>query len=348
MTPTTRDSAKGWAVVRWLFAAAFIAALILTGRLSGPTNQVGLLYLVFGSVAAALMSFTGREILASFKQAAGAPGTRQSFGKSAHFWEAAARNAWALGALGSVLNFMIVLSVGSGGIAGVADRMIRSFLVMLYGLVLAVVCLVPAVKLSGKAEASPQIEDEHRAAAAAPPPHSGLGTLGLDRIIGYALFAVVLVLTVVFLVGGQPLSGPIPIAKVLFHWPAVLVVVGGAIALALFMGAGAGPRAWTIGFAMTGLIGLLAGFIQALFGIVHKNVGEIAAACAFIISVSSFCLLGEIMVAAPLEDRRIMAGRRDKPSSLSRLFWAFFPIAAFIFLVLTAILVMTPMEKTVQ
>ncbi len=162
---------------------------------------------------------------------------------------------------------------------------------------------------------------------------------------GYVLFAAVLGLTVFFLLRGYPQGGPMPVAKVMLHGPAILVVFGGAIALALFMGAGAGARALTLGFAMTGLIGLLMGLIQALFGFVHTNIQEIAAALAFIISASLFALLGLVVVAAPLEDREVMEGRRERPGPLSRMFWIVFPLLSFIFLLLTFIMVITPMKK---
>ncbi len=339
------NSAGGRAMIRWLFAAALILAVVLTGRFSGLANRAGLLFIVFGTIAATFMGFTGRETVTALRHAAGAGGTAAERGKAAHFWEAAARNAWILGALGSALNFTIVLSTGSDELAGVAVRMIRSFLVMLYGLVLAVVCLIPAVKLAGLTEKSPAGEEPRPAKGETAPLAVGAGSWSVDRIVGYALFAAVLILNVVFLVGGRPLSGPIPIAKALLHWPAVLVVVGGSVALALFMGPGAGGRAWTLGFAMTGLVGLLAGLIQALFGVVHRNVGEVAAACAFIISASSLSLLGQVTVAAPLEDREVMEGWRRAPAPLSRLFWVSFPLVAFIFLLLTFIMVVTPMTK---
>jgi len=333
--------------MRWLLAAILISAVAASGAFSGLMNKAGLLYLVLGSVAAALMGFRGPEIATAFRQAAGQAGSAESLGRSAHFWEAAARNAWILGALGSALNFTIALGTPSGGIADAGVRMIQSFLVTLYGLVLAVVCLVPAVKLSGKAEKM-RLQGDARLAAETEtggPARASFRAVTPDRIAGYVLFAVVLVLTVFLLVAGLPQTGPVPIAKVLLHWPAILVVIGGAIALALFMGDGAGARAWTLGFAMTGFVGLLTGLIQALLGFAHRNIGEIASACAFIISASAFSLLGLVAAAAPLEDREVMDGLRDKPGALSRLFWVVFPLLTFIFLVLTFIMVVLPMTK---
>jgi hypothetical protein len=346
MTNIDSKSTKGRAVIRWLFAAAFIFTVAVSGLFSGLMNEAGLLYLVFGSVAAALMGFTGPEIATAFKQAAGAAGSGESLKKSAHFWEAAGRNAWIMGVLGSTLNFTITLGGESAGIGDVASRMIQSLVVILYGLVLAVVCLVPAMKLAGQAGEARLPEEEGRAAAGAgPSARSGVGSVTSSRILGYVLFAAVLGLTIVFMIGGEPRGGPLPLSRILLHWPAILVVLGGAIALALFTGAGAGARALTLGFAVTGLVSLLMGLIQALFGFVHANIAEIASAVAFIITASSFTLLGLVAVAAPLEDREIMEGRKETPGSLSRLSWVLFPLLTFIFLVITFIMVVTPMKK---
>src|SRR5512137_2168110 len=139
MTETNKNMAKSRAVIRWFFAAAFVIAVAASGLFSGLMNRAGLFYLIFGSIAAALMGFTGREIAAAFRQAAGASRTGENPRKSAHFWEAAARNAWILGALGCALNFTITLGGENAGIGDVANRMIHSLIVMLYGLVLAVV-----------------------------------------------------------------------------------------------------------------------------------------------------------------------------------------------------------------
>jgi hypothetical protein len=341
MTGIHKDSARGRAVARWLVAAAFIFAVVVSGLFSGLTNKAGLFYLVFGSVAVAFMGFSRQEIGAAFRHASGSTGPDECLKRSAHFWESAARNAWILGVLGSALNFTVVLGGDSGGIADASSRMIQSFVVTLYGLVLAVVCLVPAMKLAGKSEMA-KLQEKPAAGLSGPGPAV---PMIFERVTGYTLFAAVLGLTVFFLLRGQPPGGPIPLAKVILHGPAILVVFGGAIALALFMGAGAGASAWTLGFAMTGLVALLMGLIQAMFGFAHTNIQEISAALAFIIAASFFALLGLVAVAAPLEDREVMEGRRERPGRLSRLFWIVFPLLSFIFLILTFIMVITPIQK---
>ena len=139
MSEKTKREGRSRVFVKWLFAAAFVFAIIYSGILSGLMDTAGLLFVIIGSVAAALLGFSRREIGAAFRHAAGSGGIRGDLKHSAHFWEAAARNAWILGVLGSALNFTIALGGGSEGIAAVSGRMIQSFIVILYGLVLAVV-----------------------------------------------------------------------------------------------------------------------------------------------------------------------------------------------------------------
>jgi len=336
MTENKQREGGRRAVIRWLFAAAFVFAVIVSGIFSGLMNKAGLFYLIIGSIAVAFMGFSRHEIGAAFRHAAGRPGPPDDVRRSAYFFEAAARNAWILGVLGSAMNFTIALSSESGGIAATTNRLIQSYIVTLYGLVLAAICLVPSMKLKGQAEKTEAVRPSGQGPAR---------PVLLERAAAYILFVVVLGLTIFFLVRGYPQSGPLPVAKVMLHFPAALVVFGGAIALALFMGAGTGARALTLGFAMTGFISLLMGLIQAMLGFAHTSVQEIASAIAFIISASSFALLGLVVIAAPLEDREVMDGRRERPGPLSRMFWAVFPLLAFIFMILTLIMVITPMKK---
>lgn len=341
MTDTDRNSAKGRTALRWVFAAAFVFAVVASGLFAGLFNRAGLLYLAFGSVAAAFMGFTRQEIGAAFRHAAGRGGGSGELARSAYFWQAAARNAWILGALGSALNFALVLGGESGGIADVSHRMIQSFVVTLYGLVLAVILLVPAMKVAGLAEKAGVPGAASSAGDVGP---AGSRFLSVERVASYVGFAAVLVLTALPRLQGAAPDVPLPPAKVLLHWPAILAVLGGGIALALFMGAGAGARAWTNGFATMGLVALLTGLIQSLFGFVHASVQEIAAAIAFIIAASTFSLLGLVAVASPLEDREVMEGRREGAGPISRMFWVLLPLLTFIFLVLAFIMVVTPMK----
>jgi hypothetical protein len=336
MTENDKRKARSRAVLRWLVAAAFIIAFVFSGLFTGMTNKAGLFFLLLGTAASVLTGFSRVEIGAAFRLAAGRPGLPADLKRAAYFWEAAARNAWILGVLGSVLNFTIVLGGGSGGIQDVSSRMIQSFIVTLYGLVLAVIFLVPSMKLAGRAGKAGYSVDSNPAAGR---------SLLFERVTGYVLFAAMLGLTVLSLAKSVPRGGSLSAARVMLHGPAGLVIFGGATALALFMGAGSRGKALTYGFAMTGLIALLLGIIQTMLGFVHADVREVSAAVAFIISSSLYALLGLILVASPLEDRDLMDGRRERPGRLSRMFWRVFPLVVFFFLILTWIMIITPMKK---
>ena len=340
MNGNVRKRSTPWAGLRWLVVAAFIVAALFSGLFKGLMHRAGGLYLVLGSIAAALMGFSTREIGAAFRAAAGRPASRDASRRAAYFWEAAARNAWILGVLGSLLNFTIVLGVQSSGIEDQSARMIQAMIISLYGLILAVVCLVPAMKIGTRleGEASAEATFEAGALPARPDRSSVFG-----RIFGYVLFAAALASTVYFMSGGQPQNGVLPFGKVFLQVPSILVIAGGTAVLALFMGSGA--RALTLGFAMTGFISFLAGFIQALLGFTHRNIQTIAAAISFMISASLFALLGLGVIAAPLEDREAMGRRLEGPGALSRMFWIVFPLLALIFLVLIFIMIVTPMKQ---
>jgi hypothetical protein len=340
MNAIFKDKGPARVVLKWMVAAAFIATGVVSGVFSGLTHRAGLSYIGLGSVALALMGFSGREIGSAFRAAAGRPMPAAASRKAAVFWESASRNAWLLGVLGSLLNFTVVLGIQSANIESHGLRMVQSLILSLYGLVLAVVFLIPALKImngiDGKGPCGAAASTE---IAAALPDRS----VRFSRALGYVLFAAVLASTLHFLMGGQPQNGPIPLGKVLLHGPALLVVAGGTVLMALFVRAGA--RGLTLGFAVTGFISLLMGFIQALFGFMHRSIGDIVSAMAFIISSASFALLGLLVVAAPLEDREVMEGRRERHDPFSRFAWIVFPLLAFIFLVIMFIMVITPMQK---
>ncbi len=324
------------AVFRWAAAAALTAAVIFSGYFAGLMNRAGLFFLLLGSAASVLMSFSRHEIGDAFRLAAGGSGRPEDMRRASTFWRAAGRNAWILGVLGSVLNFTVVLGGGSGGLAETTGRMVQSFLITLYGLVLAVLCLVPAMKLAGHSGTS-----SPGAGRARP----GLGPSLFERAAGYAVFVLVVGLTVFSLAKGTPQDGPLTMAGLLFHGPAALVVIGGAITLALFLGSGSGARALAVAFGMTGLVALLAGIIQAMFGFVQANIQEVAASVSFIISASLYSLLGLVLFAAPREDRELMDGFREGPGRLSGMIWKVLPLVAFLVLILTFIMVITPMKK---
>jgi hypothetical protein len=326
---------------RILIVAVLAAAVVFSGKFSGFINVRGLLFVLLGSVTLALAGFSVPEVGAAFKHAAGVPGEPEAIRKSIAFWEAAARNAWMTGVLGTILNFIVSLCTLSGGIVDVATRMATSFLATVYGLVLAVICAVPAWKLGEILRLRPAgIVPE----TTPKPMPAEAKSIRFENVLGYLLFLVV-VSWMVF----KPVLG---IAHLNFspfdwiiHWPSLLVVLGGTIALVLFVGSAGVGRMLTPAFAVTGLIGSLMGFIQVLLGFASKVIGTVGAGITFVISSCFVAMLGMMLVGAPWEDRLVKTGRMDRPSALSRAAVYVFPLLALIFLVVALVLVITPLKK---
>ena len=326
---------------RTLTLAILVIAVMLTGRFSDFIYGYGLIIVLVGGVAMALMSFSTSEIGAAFKHAFGVSGVGEDIRMSALFWESASRNFWMLGILGSLINFVTALSTSEGGIAGIASRAASTFICVVYGMIMGVICFVPGWKLREKLqretfEEAPETHEKsyQRVTAALRP----------ENIIGYILFISVISWAIVVPSQSLQMSRWQP-WDLIIYWPSILVVLGGTIALVLFMGNSASGRSFTLGFFVTGLIGSLMGFIQVVLGFASRDIGEIATAVTFIISSCFVAWLGMMLVGAPLEDRMVKAGKINKHSPLSRLAWYIYPLVILIFLIMTFVVVVTPIVK---
>jgi hypothetical protein len=340
--PDEKNSKKlGFILARILVVAALAAAIVLSGKFSGFMNVRGLFFVLAGSVTLALASFSIPEIGAALRHSVGVPGEPAAIRKSMAFWEAAARNAWMSGVMGTILNFIVALCTLSGGIADVATRMATSFLATVYGMVLAVICAVPAWKLGEILRLKPAVNVPNTIAK---PGASRANSLRFENVLGYLLFLVAVAWTTFKPVLGMAYLNFSPFDWVLY-WPSLLVVVGGTIALVLFVGGAAAGRVLTPAFAITGLVGSLLGFIQALLGIAGKVIGTVSAGITFVIASCFMAMLGMMLVGAPWEDRLVKTGQMDRPSALSRAAVYVFPLLALIFLTVAFILVITPMKK---
>ncbi|MCX6575271.1 MAG: MotA/TolQ/ExbB proton channel family protein [Candidatus Aminicenantes bacterium] len=326
---------------RILIVAVLVAAVVFSGKFSGFMNVRGLLFVLLGSLTLALASFSIPEIVAAFKHAAGAPGEPAAVRKSMAFWEAAARNAWMTGVLGTILNFIVALCTLSGGMVEVATRMATSFLVTVYGMVLAVICAVPAWKLGEIIRLKPAGNIRETALNPAP---AEAKSPRFENVLGCLLFLVVVSWMVFKPVLGMAYLNFSPFDWII-HWPSLLVVLGGTIVLVLFVGSAGAGRILTPAFAITGLIGSLMGFIQVLLGFASRKINLVSAGITFVIASCFMAMLGMMLVGGPWEDRLVKRGRIDKSSALSRAAVYGFPILALIFLVVALILVITPMKK---
>ncbi|MCK7462048.1 MAG: hypothetical protein MZU84_08310 [Sphingobacterium sp.] len=146
--------------------------------------------------------------------------------------------------------------------------------------------------------------------------------------------------------GGQPRLGPLPVGKVLLHGPAILVVFGGAIALALFMGAGAGARALDTRIRHDrphrSAHGAHPGPVR-LRPRGHR--GDLRRRRLHHHRVLRSPCSASWPSPRPSRTARSWTGRRAGAAPSSRMFWILLPLMSFIFLILTFIMVVTPMTK---
>jgi hypothetical protein len=321
------------------------AALSFSGKFVMFSRGYGLVFLLLGGAALALMSYSGREIGVAFKLAAGVRGKLSELETSVLFWQSSARNFWMLGVFASTINFVLALtSAGASsqaGIAGIASLMAVSLISSVYGLILAVICLVPAWKLRETIRVQPpkdaaETKDEPGQKAAA------LRTF--ETLFGYLLFLVLTAWATLEPSGSA--AAPLKSWEWIVNLPALLVVLGGTMAMVLFVGEVSAGPAFTLGFALTGLAGSLMGLIQALLGFSSRNIQDVASALSFIISSCFFGLLGMMIIGAPLEARAANAGKLEtRKSALSQVASYVFPLITLVFLVIAFAIVLTPMKK---
>ncbi len=341
MSSTMNTKNKMLVVGKTLTLATLVLAIMLSGKFSDFIYGYGLIIVLVGGVAMALMSFSFSEIGAAFKHAAGVPGVGEDIQKSALFWESASRNFWMLGILGSLINFVIAFSTSEGGIEGISSRAAATFICVVYGMIMGVICFVPGWKLREKLlketfEKVPETDEKS--------PQKVTEALKFENIIGYILFISVTSWALVKPSLSLQTSRFQPWDWIIY-WPSILVVLGGTIALVLFVGNSASGRSFTLGFFVTGLIGSLMGFIQVLLGFASREIDNIASAVTFIISSCFIAWLGMMLVGAPLEDRMVKTGKINKHPPSSRLAWYIYPLVILIFLIMTFVVVVTPVVK---
>ena len=330
-----------------LILALMAARAMTSENLPGFFDSYGLLFVFVGGVALVLISFPVAEIRSALKHAVGVSGNDAEIRHSAFFWEAAARGFWMLGGLRSILN-LILTFVGmkaeeTAGLGAIIGGLAQCLLATFYGILLAVICLMPCWKLMGKLRNRPLLPDEGQSELSiSARPGWGVGT-----VIGYVLFLTVLAWTA-FNFSLQTLWGLLP---AIFNLPAVLVVLGGTMALMIFVGGtNSAPRLSTA-FAVMGFIASLMGFIQMLLGMSSFDIkgvsaiGNVAGGVAFTIGSCFIALLGMVLMGAPLEDRAIRMGRATAPSAFSRVSWYLFPLLMLILGPLIIQMVVMPMPK---
>jgi hypothetical protein len=314
--------------------------LLKAGTPASYYDRYGFFFVLIGGIALMMISFPGAEIWRAFLHAAGSSGNDEEIRNSAHFWEAAGRGFWILGGLSSVLSiitsFAAMRTVETAGMSAIVPILIRVLLSTFYGSLLAVICFVPCWKLMGK------LQSRLSAPSAEPgdsPVSYARAGWRFGTLIGYVIFAVALV----FAIHTATVSW---LEVGIVSLPSFLVVLGGTLALMLFMGGNNTRLTPSAAFAGMGLIGSLMGFIQMLHGMTDpgpRGIGQVAGALAIILAACYTALLGMAVIGAPLEDRALRTGRVSALSAFSRVSWYVFPLLSLIFMILVYTMIIMPL-----
>ena len=337
---SSTNSGKRYLLIAGRILILLIVALgtLQSGTPASYIDPYGFLFVLVGGVALLMISFPGAEIWRAFRHAAGGSGNDAEIRNSAYFWEAAGRGFWILGGLSSVLSMIIdfarMATQEVAAMSAIIPMLIRSLLSTFYGSLLAVICFVPCWKLMEILQSRLSAPNAERSET---PIATGRAGWRFGTVLGYVIFLSALVST-------------LRIPNLWLVWtgfkPSLLVILGGSLALILFMGASNTRLTASAAFAGIGFIGSLMGFIQMLYGMTEsfpQGIAHVAGAVAFVLGSCFTALLGMALLGAPLEDRAIRTGRVGAPSAFSRVSWYVFPLLSLIFLVLVFINIILPL-----
>jgi hypothetical protein len=225
----TRSAGKRYLLIPvWILVLAIIAlGVAKSGKAANLLNPTGFLFVLVCGIALVLISFPGVEIRRAARDALASEGSETDIRCSAYFWETAGRGFWVVGILRSILQLiMFFLSFREQNIVHsplLAKGLAQYLLPTLYGILLSVICFVPYWKLKGKLPngSSPQTAEQK-------PIPMGRTGWRLGAVVGYVLF-------LSFWVWSFPLH---TVGILIAIMPAVLLVLGGTMAIMLFVRGG--------------------------------------------------------------------------------------------------------------
>jgi hypothetical protein len=313
------------------FVGLWIGVLLLSGLVPPLSYLSGLFVPLLGGSALSLTAFTLEEAREALRQTAASRSTGADVRLAAVFWEATARNAWIAGVLGSLLSFVLALGHAGSPVGNILTRLAFAFVPAIYGMALAGVCSVPAVKVRqrmlGGAAGSPALPE-------------GAGSRW-ERALGWALFVALVGWTLWAQYRTPPSRALLPWSLVV-HWPAVLVVLGAALGLRVLAGGRLARQVSPSVFAGAGTLGCLIGVVSVILAVAEPDLPRLTVAVSFILTASFVALLAMALIANPAEDRRVLEGEAGDYSWASRAAWLIFPLAALIFLFIAFLVVSTP------
>jgi len=300
-----------------------------------PETVIGIVLLCAGQVSIALLGFSGAEIAAALAHAVGRPGHATALRRSIRFWQAAARNAWLLSVLAALVGLVTLICAQRGGLSAFVAGASRQALAVTVGTALAALWLLPALRLAGAVErlTVDSGAGEPSGATAARPQ--------IQAWLAYGLLLAALAWPLL-----SPGSGPgFRPVDWLLRGPAWLVVGGGALAIALYIGTSARSGRWTVSIAVAGLVGALAGLVEASYGFSITRMEPVAGGLTLAIGSCFAALVGLAAIGLPSLDRAPDGETEGPLGAASRIAaWAF-PAVVLAILVLAVALVLVPMER---
>jgi hypothetical protein len=304
--------------------AVLAAGGALLARWTSPPGAAVAAGVTAGVAAVLLLSFSASDLARAVACAAGGPADPATRRRAAAAWRTAAWSAWTLAAAGAVVAFVAAFASDSGGIArflaGLGDRAAG----VASGLLLAILLALPALRLAA-ADGGP--------AETAPPPRLTQRLLALVFLL--ALFAAPVV--------GRGSGGRFEPVPWLLHAPAWLLVVGGAVAVALYLSDRGRGTAAVLGLTAAGAVGVGAGLARGLHGFATVNIDDVAGGLMFAISSAYSALAGLAVAGLPLAARDTGHGRRDESAVRAAVLG--FPLLVLVLLSVTILLALVPMEK---
>jgi hypothetical protein len=321
--------------LRALAGIGALAILVSAGVFAGREGFAGtraLILVVGGSLAVLVLGFPLGDLVTALRQGVSPLSPPGEVGRSARVWRAAARNAWVLGAIAATAAFVAHMGSFEGledFALGLGDVAISA----LCGLGLAALFGLPALRLTPK-------RGEMDLAPSASSPREPEAPFTWERLPAYGLLAVLVNWPLLFVKPGSHF----PPVDWLLHWPAILAVAGGGLALALYLGFPRNGEALTLGLSSAGIFATLFGLSQALGGFANGSIELVTAGFIFLISSCFASLVGLAAFGLPMQDRA-QGLHGDAPSVASRVAAYGIPLVTLVCLALTAVLVMTPMKR---
>jgi hypothetical protein len=294
-----------------------------------------LLFVIMGAVGLTLMGFSFPEIGAAFKYAFGTSGEpgKGPFDRSIYFWEAAARNFYLTGVLLTVINFVILmkgLPNCSGGIMQFWMTLAICCITTVYGLILAALCAIAGLRINNK------LHTTHGPGQSQREIHEDISQTGHNRLIEKAIGALLFIATL----GWVILKANALTAFV--YWPSLLVVAGGAILFVLCVGNGVDGLSTTLGFAFSGIIGILFGLVQMFHG--GAAIKGIAEGMTFTMFSCVFAMVGMMLGGVHRQDHTFKTGKTHA-ITISRIAWYGLPVVVLVLLFYFFLLTIIPMVK---